>query len=268
MPFARFRSRSLARARSARPKWVFLLRRYQPALCISSCPPFPTSSALAAPDPTRLPPRALDCARDRGGSYGDSGIDPLLASAFVRRPRWCAGCSQAARSALCNSAEATTGPSPSYAVTGVMLPRSSRIGAIRCPPSLGQRAQRDVRVREVRCSSICSNLRNAPMHWPQAAWTYASATWPKGCGSRLSSKVLTPRRHPRGAQLDCLEAGDRQPIRTQVSGARWLKASLLFNWESNVRGSSALGPPLDRINSHPNPSCGPGCRGLKRKITQ
>lgn len=46
MPFARIRSRSLARTRSARPQWVLLLRRYQPALCISSCPPFPTSSAF------------------------------------------------------------------------------------------------------------------------------------------------------------------------------------------------------------------------------
>jgi hypothetical protein len=47
MPFARFRSRSEARTRSARPHWVFLIRRYQPALCISSCLPFPTSSAIA-----------------------------------------------------------------------------------------------------------------------------------------------------------------------------------------------------------------------------
>jgi hypothetical protein len=50
MPFARLRSRSLARTRGARPKWVFLIRRYQPALCISSCPPFPTSSTPTAPD--------------------------------------------------------------------------------------------------------------------------------------------------------------------------------------------------------------------------
>jgi hypothetical protein len=46
MPFARFRSRSKARTYSARPQWVFLIRRYQPALCISSCPPFPTSLAI------------------------------------------------------------------------------------------------------------------------------------------------------------------------------------------------------------------------------
>ena len=45
MPFARLRSRSKARTRSARPNWVLLIRRYQPALCISSCPPFPTSSS-------------------------------------------------------------------------------------------------------------------------------------------------------------------------------------------------------------------------------
>ena len=47
MPFARLRSRSFPRTRSARPQWVFLIRRFQPALCISSCPPFPTSSAIA-----------------------------------------------------------------------------------------------------------------------------------------------------------------------------------------------------------------------------
>ena len=50
MPFARLRSRSTARTRSARPQWVFLIRRFQPASCISSYPPFPTSSA-----PPRLP---------------------------------------------------------------------------------------------------------------------------------------------------------------------------------------------------------------------
>ena len=49
MPFARLRSRSKARIRDARPQWVFLIRRFQPALCISSCPPFPTSSAMARP---------------------------------------------------------------------------------------------------------------------------------------------------------------------------------------------------------------------------
>jgi len=46
MPFARLRSRSGARTRSARPQWVFLIRRYQPALCISSSSPFPTSSTI------------------------------------------------------------------------------------------------------------------------------------------------------------------------------------------------------------------------------
>ncbi len=40
-------SLSEARTRSARPHWVFLIRRYQPAWCISSCLPFPTSSASA-----------------------------------------------------------------------------------------------------------------------------------------------------------------------------------------------------------------------------
>src|SRR5262245_33002090 len=49
MPFARLRSRSKARTRSARPQWVLLIRRYQPALCINSCLPFPTSSATRAP---------------------------------------------------------------------------------------------------------------------------------------------------------------------------------------------------------------------------
>src|SRR3546814_12683091 len=31
-----------------RPKWVFLIRRFQPALCINSCPPFPTSATPRA----------------------------------------------------------------------------------------------------------------------------------------------------------------------------------------------------------------------------
>ena len=45
MPFARLRSRSKARTRSASAWWVFLSRRFRPALCIHFSPPFPTSKA-------------------------------------------------------------------------------------------------------------------------------------------------------------------------------------------------------------------------------
>ncbi len=45
MPVARLRSLPLARTRSAWVDRVFLFRRFQPALCISSICPFPTSSA-------------------------------------------------------------------------------------------------------------------------------------------------------------------------------------------------------------------------------
>lgn len=40
-----------------RPKWIFLIRRFQPALCISSCLPFPTS-ATPCPAPDLLCVRA------------------------------------------------------------------------------------------------------------------------------------------------------------------------------------------------------------------
>jgi len=48
MPFARFGSRSIARTRGAWAFWVLPIRRFQPACCISSCSPFPTSSGAVA----------------------------------------------------------------------------------------------------------------------------------------------------------------------------------------------------------------------------
>jgi hypothetical protein len=47
MPFAQFRSRSKGRTRGARPQWVFPDPAVSVGFCISSCPPFPTSSAIA-----------------------------------------------------------------------------------------------------------------------------------------------------------------------------------------------------------------------------
>lgn len=72
-PFARFRSRSKARTYSARPQWVFLIRRFQLALCISSCAPFPTSSAIACPVyPMRCP--VLCSARRRSSMPRPCGL--------------------------------------------------------------------------------------------------------------------------------------------------------------------------------------------------
>ena len=51
MPFARISSDHKRALDVQRPKWVLLIRRFQPALCISSCLPFPISSTPLAAAP-------------------------------------------------------------------------------------------------------------------------------------------------------------------------------------------------------------------------
>ncbi len=78
-PFARFRSRSKARTYSARPQWVFLIRRFQLALCISSCAPLSNSSAIACPVyPMRCP---VLCSARRRSYNAQTMRAVLLASA-------------------------------------------------------------------------------------------------------------------------------------------------------------------------------------------